>query len=51
MRRVWIDATWCDPVGQADDAVTYTYFALDEAAFAKDHAPEWDYTEYWHLLD
>ena len=50
-RRVWIDATWCDPVGQADDAVTYTYFALDEAAFAKDHAPEWDYTEYWHLLD
>ena len=49
--RVWIDATWCDPVGQADDAVSYAYFALDEAAFAADHAPEWDYTEDWHLLD
>lgn len=49
--RVWIDSTWCDPVGQADDAVSYTYFALDEATFAANHTPEWDYTGYWHLLD
>lgn len=50
-QRYWIDVTWCDPVGQPDDAVTYTYFALDEATFNRDHVPEWDYAEYWHLLD
>lgn len=50
-KRVWIDATWCDPVGQADDAVDYSYFALDEAAFSRNHEPEWDYAAYWHLLD
>ncbi len=50
-QQVWIDATWCDPVGQPDDAVSYTYFALDEATFAQNHTPEWDHAAYWHLLD
>lgn len=48
---VWIDATWCDPIGQADDATNHTYFALSEAEFAARHRPLWDYRLYWDLLD
>lgn len=47
---VWIDATWCDPVGLPEDGVVYTYFALDEATFAENHTPAWDYTAYWAML-
>lgn len=48
---VYIDATWCDPIGQGDDVTNHDYFALGEAEFAALHEPIWDYRLYWHLLD
>ncbi len=45
----FIDVTWCDPINMPDDYVAYTYFALDEQNFEKDHIPEWDWRTYWNF--